>query len=132
MSTSSPSQIASWCAVGLALIIGIPGAVAVARPLPTLGSVFKFSAPNTVEGRRITSSLARLCGIRDLCANLTLLAIWYRGDRELLGWSLLFATGVVVVDSWVTRLQLGRNEMSHWIATLCLGGTGAVLVGWLG
>jgi hypothetical protein len=128
----SASQIPSYSAVALALIIGIPGAMAVARPLPTLNAVFKFSAPPGVDGRRITSSLARLCGARDLYAGLTMLAIWYRGDRVLLGWSLLFAVGVAAVDSWVAKLQLGHHDWNHWGAMLFLGGTGVALVGWLG
>ena len=132
MFSVSLSQIPSYGAVALALIIGIPGAIAVLRPLPTLNAVFRFSAPPTVDGRRITSSLARLCGVRDLYAGLTMLAIWYRGDRVLLGWALLFAVGVAAVDAWVTRLQLGRDEWSHWIAVLFLGVTGATLAGWLG
>ncbi|KAH8649872.1 hypothetical protein BX600DRAFT_441970 [Xylariales sp. PMI_506] len=114
-------------------IFTLSGAGAVLAPWPTLAAVFKFTPPTTAaEGERLASSLSRMYGIRDVYAGLLILALSYRGDYELLGWSLMMASVVACVDGYAARVQLGRRDWSHWFVASVLAGLGAALAGYLG
>lgn len=111
------------------LIFTSTGAGAVLSPLPSLSSMFKFTPPtDAASGQRFATSLTRMYGMRDLYAGLVTLAVWYRGDRELLGWSLLFGGGVAAADSWASKNQLGKYDASHLVVTAALIGIGGALI----
>ena len=117
--------------------IGAPGGVmvlslglhALFRPLQALAFNFKYPIPtNTDEGYRFATSVMRLYGIRNFYVGLINLAIWYRGDRVLLGLSAMFGVGTALVDGIVGLHHLGRYDWVHFVVAFVSAGLSAALL----
>lgn len=59
-------------------------------------------------------------------------AIWYRGDRKLLGLSMIVVSFDAVVDAIVSQDLTGGGMVNHLPVVPIAVGVGAGLLGWLG
>jgi hypothetical protein len=59
-------------------------------------------------------------------------AIWYRGDRKLLGVSMIILSFDALVDALVSQDLIGGGMMNHLPIVPIAVGVGAGLLGWLG
>ena len=89
--------------------IGINGLL---KPSETIASV-DYPVPTTPEAQKLADALTRLFAGRNISLGLVGVAIWYRGDRKLLGWGMLFVSFVPLVDALVSLDLIGRGLWYH-------------------
>lgn len=78
-------------------------------------TVLGFSAPPQPESQKLSQSLLRMYGGRDIALGLMTLAVWARGDRRTLGYTMLASLPIALVDGFVSRDQIGSGEWGHWV-----------------
>ena len=113
-----------------ALIGCIPtliGATAIVRPESVL-SILEFPPAKTPDAQKLTDSLSRIFGARALATGLLVLAIRFRGDRELLGWAMLILALLPFVDGVVSLQQIGGGAWRHWALVPLMIGISACLL----
>jgi hypothetical protein len=89
------------------------GVNAILRPEAGL-RVMRYRAPNQPDAWRLTQSLMRMYGTRNIMMGLSILGNWYFDQRQALAIILLAVVQVSVVDGFVSRFQIGGNEWGHW------------------
>ena len=89
--------------------IGINGLL---KPRETIASV-DYPVHTTPEAQKLADALTRLFAGRNISLGLVGVAIWYRGDRKLLGWGMLFVSFVPLVDALVSLDLIGRGLWYH-------------------
>jgi hypothetical protein len=76
--------------------------------------------------------MTRLYAGRNVVIGSLCTAIWYRGDRKLLGLSMIFVSFDAVLDAFVSQDLIGGGMMNHLPFVPIAVGIGAGLLGWLG
>lgn len=110
------------------LFIGINGLL---RPSALLASV-GFPAPTTLEAQKLADALTRIYAARNTVIGLICSAIWYRGERKLLGWVMIIISFSPLVDALVSLDLMGGGMWNHLPIVPIAVGLGAGLLGWLG
>lgn len=108
--------------------IGISGLL---KPSDLLASA-GFPAPTTLEAQKIADAITRLYAVRNTVIGLISSAIWYRGDRKLLGWAMIIMSISPVVDALISLDLIGGGMWNHLPIVPITVGLGAGLLGWLG
>ncbi|RDW69210.1 hypothetical protein BP6252_08230 [Coleophoma cylindrospora] len=128
---SSQSLLLPRIAAGVGampLLIGINGLL---RPQAVFASV-DFPTPTTPEAQRLADAMIRLLSARNIVIGLTTSAIWYRGDRKLLGWAMMILGIFPAIDGAVSLDLIGGGLKHHLPVVPVVFGLGAGLLGWLG
>lgn len=90
---------------------------------------FEFKYPAKAEDRKLIDGLMLIYGIRNVCMGFSMLAAWYFGAREVLGYSLIAGSVVAFVDGIANRAVLGYGQGQHWSYAPMLTILGAILLG---
>ncbi|KAK6198211.1 hypothetical protein LQW54_010488 [Pestalotiopsis sp. IQ-011] len=114
LSTSKTAEYCAYGAFALGLVPTLVGINAILRPASAL-SLLGFSAPPQPESQKLSRSLLRMYGGRDIALGLMTLAVWARGDRRTLGYTMLASLPIALVDGFVSRDQIGGGEWGHWV-----------------
>jgi hypothetical protein len=109
---ASQSQLLPNIAVFLGSIPGLIGINGLLRPAAVIEAV-QFPIPTATEPKELAFALTRLLAARNTVISMTLLAIWYRGDRKLLGWAMLLLGSFPVVDAMVSYNLIGGGLGNH-------------------
>ncbi|RDW80333.1 hypothetical protein BP5796_05031 [Coleophoma crateriformis] len=128
---SSQSPLLPRIAAGVGaipLLIGINGLL---RPRALFASA-DFPTPTTPESQRLADAMMRLTAARNIVIGLTSSAIWYRGDRKLLGWAMMILSVFPAIDGAVSLDLIGGGLRHHLPVVPVALGLGAGLLGWLG
>jgi len=112
----------------LPLLIGING---LPRPKALPASV-EFSAPTIPEAQKLADALTRIFAARNTVIGLICSAIWYRGDRKLLGWAMVMLNFFPIVDGFVSLDLIGGGLWNHFPVGPIKFGLRARLLGWSG
>ena len=91
--------------------------------------IFEFEYPKTAKDRTLIDNLMVIYGIRDVFMGVSMLAAWYYGAREVLGWSLVAGSVVAFVDGVANKAVLGHGQGKHWGYAPMLTIVGGVLLG---
>ncbi|KAH8893963.1 hypothetical protein GQ53DRAFT_745366 [Thozetella sp. PMI_491] len=91
---------------------------------------FEFPAPKTPDGLRLSDSLCQLFGVRDVALGLMVLVIRLRGDRVMLGQSLLLGALLPLGDGAVSLSHIGGGAWKHWAFIPVMVAVGGALMGW--
>ena len=83
------------------------------RPAAGL-EMFAFQRPANKADAKLTDSLLRIYGIRDVYMGAAILATWWHGDRVTLGWLMGFTAAVSLVDGLVQYDETGDKLINHW------------------
>ncbi|EME44423.1 hypothetical protein DOTSEDRAFT_152278 [Dothistroma septosporum NZE10] len=125
--STSPYLLNTAGALGLfPLSVGILG---LANPASGW-SIFSFPKPATTEAQQVGNTFFLFWASRDLFMGIITGLVWYRGDREVLGDTLLAASMVAGVDGVISKKQKGSGEWTHWAFVPVLVGVGGGLKGW--
>ncbi|CAJ2504596.1 Uu.00g119900.m01.CDS01 [Anthostomella pinea] len=100
---------------------------AIFRPEAAL-NLAAFPVPAEPSARKLTRSLMRFYGTRNVAIGFMSLLVWHTGDDRLLGLSLLPGVFICVVDGIMSKLQIGGGEWNHWsLAPVIIGIAGKLL-----
>jgi hypothetical protein len=126
---SPASPLLPNTAVLIAAIPGLIGIAGIFNPRLPLNAV-QFPLPTSPDGLKMADSLMRFFAIRDMFLGASTVAVWYRGDRQLLGIMLLLGAGLAFGDGLVQKNHCGNGEWNHWSFVPVMAGLGAGLEGW--
>ncbi|KAK9776113.1 hypothetical protein AB5N19_12093 [Seiridium cardinale] len=98
-----------------ALFGTIPGFIGIKGLLTPheLLTAVDFPAPTTPESHQLAGGLMRLQSARNIVISSICVAIWYRGDRKLLGTALLLLSFSPIVDALVSWKLIGGGLWNH-------------------
>jgi hypothetical protein len=108
------------------LFVGF-GINAILRPAHAV-SFFYYDMPKAAADAEMVGALSAVYGARDVFMGLALFAAALTGTRQSLGWTLIAASGVVVVDGWVCYIH-GEGAGDHWGYAPVVGLVGALMLG---
>jgi hypothetical protein len=91
-----------------------------------------FPAPTTPEAEKLADALTRLFAARNVVVGSICCAIWYRGDRKLLGAAMIIESFSALVDGLVSLDLIGGGGWYHFPIIPVFIGIGAGLLGWFG
>lgn len=91
----------------------------------------QFPVPTQPESRKLTASLMRIYGIRNLAVSFLMTLIWSTGNERLMGAGLSAGLVICIGDGFVSRSQIGGGEWNHWSIAPIIGGLQAGLLGYL-
>jgi Domain of unknown function (DUF4267) len=130
MAPSSLSQSLSLriAASAFATIFVGFGINAILRPQEAL-VFFEFEVPASALDKKVVDGLMVIYGARDIFMGLAIYLAAYFGDHKSLGWILIAASGVALVDGAVCRVQVGKGEWNHWGYAPVLTVVGSLLLG---
>jgi len=117
-------------AAAFAVFPTLVGVVGIFAPRPVLAVAFDVEARKASQDQKLVDNLMRLFSARDLFLGGSCFAAWYNGDEQTLGALLILAAGVVTMDGWVQKDQVGCGAWKHWSVVPGLVGIGAGLLGW--
>lgn len=118
----------SYGALAVGLLPSVFGINALFRPESTLRAV-EFPVPAEPEARKLTRSLMRIYGIRNVAISYAMALIWSTGNEKLTGLSLVGGLAICITDGLVSRVQIGGGEWNHWSFAPVIGGIMAGLFG---
>ncbi|VUC30308.1 unnamed protein product [Clonostachys rosea] len=119
----------SYASLGLSLLPAVFGINTLFRPGPVLESV-RFPVPADAEGKKVTHSVMRFFGTRNIAVSYLLVLIWSRGDDRLTAKSLVACLWMATADGFINLAQTGDGQWNHWGLVPVLGGIAAGLMGW--
>lgn len=111
MATSWSPTLRLISSIFATIFIGF-GINAIVRPSHAL-SFFEFDPPASTPDKELVESLLVVYGARDIFMGLAICAAATLGDRRVLGWILIAAGAVAVVDG-VVCWQHGKGHWNHW------------------
>ncbi|KAK6207337.1 hypothetical protein LQW54_007295 [Pestalotiopsis sp. IQ-011] len=127
MATSSPpsSLLANAAVVfgTIPSIIGIRGLLAPTELITSAG--FPRAAP---ESLRLVEGVTRLYAARNVVISSICFAVWYRGDRKLLGATMLLVGLSPIADAFVSWQVVGGGLWNHLPAVPICWGLGLALL----
>jgi hypothetical protein len=106
------------------------GLNALIRPEAALRSV-EFPVPAQPESRKLTASLMRIYGIRNVAVSYLLTLIWSTGSEKLMGAGLVAGLAMCCTDGVISKAQIGGGEWNHWSFAPVIAGIQAGLFGYL-
>lgn len=124
--TSGPSSLLANAAVvfgTIPSIIGIRGLLAPTELITSVG--FPRAAP---ESLRLVEGVTRLYAARNVVMSSICVAVWYRGDRKLLGMTMLLIGLSPIADTFVSWQVIGGGLWNHLPAALICWGLGLPLL----
>lgn len=124
-----PHLYTSRVGLALAMIPAVFGANALLRPEAALASV-QFPVPSDAQSRKLTGSLMRIYGFRNVAISYLLALIWSTGDNKLQGYGLAVGLGMSLVDGLISRHQIGGGEWNHWTFAPVISAVCADLISW--
>lgn len=95
-------------------------------------SLVDFPTGSTPEAQRLADALTRIYAARNVVIGSIGIAIWYRGDRKLLGTTIIIMSFSAIVDGFVSLDLIGGGGWNHFPIVPLAVGVGAGLLGWLG
>lgn len=125
----SQSGVARLAAHAFAAIFIGFGVNAILRPSHAL-TFFEFAPPAQPADAKMVDSLMAVYGARDIFMGLAIHASAFCGTKASLGWTLIAASGVAVVDGIVCFTH-GQGQWNHWGYAPIITVVGAVLLGLL-
>ncbi|KAK4679812.1 hypothetical protein QC764_207380 [Podospora pseudoanserina] len=127
--TMAPSQLSAlqYAAHAFATIFTGFGINAILRPQHAL-TFFEFAPPASAADAKMVDSLMAVYGARDIFMGVAIYAAALFGTKKSLGWTLVAASGVAVVDGIVCWSH-GQGEWNHWGYAPMITAVGAVLLG---
>lgn len=87
-----------------------------------------FPAPTSPESQRLADAMTRLYAWRNVAIGLLCSAIWYRGDRKLLGVAMIITSSSAVVDALVSQDLIGGGVWNHLPIVPIVAGVGIGLL----
>lgn len=91
--------------------------------------IFEFEYPKAPKDQKLIDNLMIIYGIRDVFMGVSILAAYYFGAREVLGYSLIAGSVVAFVDGVANRAVLGHGQGKHWSYAPMLTIVGGILLG---
>ncbi|KAH8669012.1 hypothetical protein BX600DRAFT_539093 [Xylariales sp. PMI_506] len=112
MSITSQSQLLPNLATvfgTIPMIIGLRGLTQPRALLATVG----FPAAKAPEDQKVADGLTRLMAARNVAFSLLVWGIRYKGDIQLLGYSMLVAASYVFADTLISLEVTGKGWLQH-------------------
>ena len=104
------------------------GINAMLRPIAAL-AFFELQTQAAAADKTLLDSLSIVYGVRDIFVGVAIFATAYFGERRALGWILVAASGVALVDGWVCWAKVGKGEWNHFGYAPVVLGVGCVVLG---
>ncbi|KAK4150012.1 hypothetical protein C8A00DRAFT_46488 [Chaetomidium leptoderma] len=123
-SQSSALQLAAHAFATIFVGFGVN---AILRPSHAL-TFFEFAPPASPADARMVDSLMAVYGARDIFMGLAIYAAALFGTKKSLGWTLIAASGVAIVDG-VICYGHGQGQWNHWGYAPMITAVGVVLLG---
>lgn len=125
-----PHSILSCSGLALALLPAAFGTTALLYPDAALSAVFRFPAPQDATAQKLTSSIMRVYGLRNIAVSYLLALIWSTGNDKLKGRGLFVGLLLCVGDGMISRHLIGEGQWNHWAYVPVISGVCAGLLGW--
>jgi len=103
------------------------GVNAILRPTHAL-TFFEFAPPASLAEAKMVDSLMAVYGVRDIFMGIAIYSAALFGTTKSLGWTLIAASGVAIVDGIVCYSH-GKGEWNHWGYAPMITAVGVVLLG---
>lgn len=123
-----PHPYFSRAYIAVSLFPAVFGLNALLRPEAALQSV-QFPVPANPVDRKLSRSLMRIYGIRNVGVSYLLALLWSKGDTKYMGLGLISAIAMTITDGVVSKMQIGGGEWNHWSFTPAICGIVAGLLG---
>ncbi|KAF3022579.1 hypothetical protein E8E14_013340 [Neopestalotiopsis sp. 37M] len=106
------SQYIPHIAAFLASVPGLIGIKGLLQPRELIAQV-EFPAPPSAEAALLSDALTRLMSARNLTISLLALAVYYKGDRKLQGWTMIILSLFPAIDGYVSYHLIGGGLANH-------------------
>lgn len=124
-----PQPTFSHGALAVGLLPAVFGLHALVKPEAVLKSI-NFPVPTQPESRKLTASLMRIYGIRNVAISYLLTLIWTTGNQRLMATGLVAGLAMTITDGFVSISQIGGGEWNHWGFTPVIAAVQAGLLGY--
>lgn len=117
----------SYGALVISIVPGLFGLSALIQPEATL-KLIEFPQAATPQDKRLTASVMRIYGTRNIAISYLLALIWSTNGPEVMALGLFVGLWMATADGLISKRLTGGGQWNHWQLLPWIGGVFAGLL----